>query len=92
MMENLTMMMLSSLVNKSYDNSTKSKPQEVDNDEDIVRMIQVFARPPIIALGTIGNLLTFFAMRRGSLKHVSTCFYMAILGLADTGMCLFLTV
>ena len=48
-------------------------------------MIQVIGRPPIIVLGTIGNLLTFFTMQRGSLKHMSTCFYMAILALADTG-------
>ena len=59
--------------------------QEIDEDEEIVRMIQVIGRPPIIVLGTIGNLLTFFTMQRGSLKHLSTCFYMAILALADTG-------
>ena len=61
------------------------KTDDVDPQEEIVRMIQVIGRPPIIALGTIGNLLTFFTMQRGSLKHMSTCFYMAILGLADTG-------
>ena len=59
--------------------------QEIDEDEEIVRLIQVIGRPPIIVLGTIGNLLTFFTMQRGSLKHLSTCFYMAILALADTG-------
>ena len=59
--------------------------QEIDEDEEIVRMIQVIGRPPIIVLGTIGNLLTFFTMQRGSLKHLSTCFYMAILALADAG-------
>ena len=39
----------------------------------------------IIIFGTIGNILTFIVMRRGSLKDVSTCFYMSILALADTG-------
>ena len=58
---------------------------DVDPYEEIVRMIEVISRPPIILLGSIGNLLIFIVMRRGSLKHVSTCFYMAILGLADTG-------
>ena len=82
-MKNFTL--LSSLVDKAYDNWTTIGPQELDDGEEIVRMIQIFARPPIIVLGTIGNLLTFIAMRRGSLKHMSTCFYMAILGLADTG-------
>ena len=62
-----------------------SELDDVDPYEEIVRMMQLIARPPIIVLGTIGNLLTFFTMQRGSLKHVSTCFYMTILGLADTG-------
>ena len=39
----------------------------------------------ITIFGTIGNILTFIIMRRGSLKDVSTCFYMSILALADTG-------
>ena len=60
---------------------------EKDYNEEIVRMIQVVRRPPIIVLGTIGNLLTFITMQRGSLKEQSTCFYMAILALADTGEC-----
>ena len=36
-------------------------------------------------LGGFGNILTFIVMRRGSLQEVSTCFYMSILALADTG-------
>ena len=60
-------------------------PEETDKSEEIVRMIQLIGRPPIIVLGTFGNLLTFITMQRGSLKEQSTCFYMAILGLADTG-------
>ena len=39
----------------------------------------------IIIFGSIGNILTFIIMRRGSMKDVSTCFYMSILALADTG-------
>ena len=39
----------------------------------------------IIICGPIGNILTFIIMRRGSMKDVSTCFYMSILALADTG-------
>ena len=35
--------------------------------------------------GGIGNILTFIVMQRGSLKEVSTCFYMSVLALADTG-------
>ena len=74
-----------------YDNwtivgfSTEAMTGKTDPQEEIVRMIQVIGRPPIIVLGTIGNLLTFLTMQRGSLKNTSTCFYMAILALADTG-------
>ena len=39
----------------------------------------------IIIFGSIGNILTFIVMRRGSMKDVSTSFYMSILALADTG-------
>ena len=78
---------LSEIANKNFINWTLV-PFPIDSkrsDEEIVRMMQVIARPPIIVLGTIGNLLTFFTMRRGSLKEQSTCFFMTILALADTG-------
>ena len=52
---------------------------------EIPRMIIITTFPVILVIGTIGNLLTFFIMQKGSLKHSSTCFYMAILALADTG-------
>ena len=38
----------------------------------------------IIIFGSIGNVLTFIVMRKGSMKDVSTCLYMSILALADT--------
>ena len=38
----------------------------------------------VLIFGTIGNLLTFIVMQRGSLKHSSTCFYMSILALSDS--------
>ena len=53
--------------------------------QETTRLMQVYIRPIIIVGGTVGNLLTFCVMRRGSMKKVSTCFYMAILALADTG-------
>ena len=51
----------------------------------IRNMIWFIAYPILIIFGTFGNLLVFVVMRRGSLKHVSACFYMSILALADTG-------
>ena len=59
--------------------------EDDNNLAEIVRLMQVYGRPLIIVLGTIGNFLAFIVMRRGSMRHVSTCFYMAILALADIG-------
>ena len=52
---------------------------------EIARLIQVIVRPILVAIGTVGNCLSFYIMRRTSLKHVSSCFYMSLLALADTG-------
>ena len=53
-------------------------------DAEIVRYIQIIFRPILIIVGTIGNCLTIYIMRRTSLKKLSTCFYMFVLALADT--------
>ena len=53
----------------------------------ISRLLVITSLPIIIAVGTTGNVLTFIVMQRGSLKHSSTCFYMAMLALADTCKC-----
>ena len=85
------MQILEGNLTPSHDNwttfliSNVAVPEETDKSEEIVRTTQLIGRPPIIVLGTFGNLLTFITMQRGSLKEQSTCFYMAILGLADTG-------
>ena len=51
---------------------------------EIARLIQIVARPILIIIGTIGNCLSFYIMRRTSLKDVPSCFYMSVLTLADT--------
>ena len=51
--------------------------------EEITRLIQLITRPILIIVGSIGNSLTFYIMRRTSLKNVSSCFYMVVLALAD---------
>ena len=51
---------------------------------EITRLIQVIVRPVLLIVGSAGNGLTFYIMRRTSLKNVSSCFYMAVLALADT--------
>ena len=55
---------------------------------EIARLIQITVRPILIILGTVGNGLTLCIMLRTSLKDVSSCFYMAVLALADTRKCL----
>ena len=78
----------------SWNNTTDSVEvlgtitKEVENEDNsraIRNMISFITHPILILFGTFGNLLLFIGMRRGSLKHVSTCFYLSILALADTG-------
>ena len=53
-------------------------------DEEIARLMHLIFRPTLIIVGTVGNSLTIYTMRRTSLKHLSTCFYMVLLALVDT--------
>ena len=63
---------------------TVEEPLKWTNAE-IARLIQVIVRLILVVIGTIGNCLSFYIMRSTSLKDVSSCFYMALLSLADTG-------
>ena len=52
-----------------------TKDSAVSNYEDFYeteRLVNVYISPALV-LGSVGNLLAFFVMRRGSLKDVSTC-------------------
>ena len=71
------------------DDSTESTTWD---NKEIARIIHVIVRPTLVVFGTIGNTLSFYIMRRSSLKHLSTCFYMSILALADTGEWFFISV
>ena len=51
---------------------------------EIARLIQIIFRPILVIVGTIGNCLTIYIMRRTSLRNLSSCFYMVILALADS--------
>ena len=59
----------------------------VDVSKTIARYIQLVLRPILIIFGTVGNLVTFYVMRSGSLRSVPICFHMSILALVDTGKC-----
>ena len=66
-----------------------SEPTSVEEsfkwtNAEIARLIQIIFRPILIIVGTIGNGLTIYIMRTTSLTHLSTCFYMVVLALADT--------
>ena len=74
----------------SSNGTTVNQTSEVFSEE-VARMIIITTFPVIIIVGTIGNLLTFFVMQKGSLKDSSTCFYMSILALADTGKLCFIS-
>ena len=68
-----------------FNHSMTTSHNEVDYQQlEISRLLVIISFPIIIVIGTIGNLLTFIIMQRGSLKHSSTCFYMAMLAVADT--------
>ncbi|CAM4856465.1 unnamed protein product [Rotaria socialis] len=43
-----------------------------------------FILPCLLLIGTTCNTLTFVVMRRGRMRHSSSCFYMAALAIADT--------
>ena len=49
------------------------------------RLTYVILFPFFIIFGTIGNILIFIVMRRGLLKDICTCYYMAMLSVADIG-------
>ena len=56
------------------------------NSEGIARLIQINIQTYrlLIIVGTVGNGLTIYIMRRSSIKTLSTCFYMFVLALADS--------
>ena len=51
---------------------------------EVARFLHIIVRAILLSFGTLGNCSTIYIMRRSSLKHLSSCFYMFILALADT--------
>ena len=48
--------------------------------QENARLIHIIIRPILVVVGTVGHFVTIFIMRKTSLKHESSCFYMSILG------------
>ena len=61
--------------------------KELSEDEELARILSLVIRPILIVFGTIGNSLSFYIMRQGSLKKMSTCFYLSLLATGDTSKC-----
>ena len=72
-------------VTESLTNQTQPT-KESSEDEELARVLELVIRPVLIVFGTIGNGLSFYIMRQGSLKKMSTCFYLSILALTDTSV------
>ena len=71
-------------------NATESEIQETltpSAEKELARILHLVIRTVLIVFGTIGNGLSFYIMRQGSLRKMSTCFYLSILALADTSKC-----
>ena len=75
---------ISEMINASQYPTNTSELEEYDTNRHIFKILILSTFPFILLIGTVGNSLTFIIMQRGSLKHSSTCFYMAILALADS--------
>ena len=72
------------MINASQYPSNTSEFEEYNTNGQISKILILSTFPAILLIGTVRNSLTFIIMQRGSLKHSSTCFYMAILALADS--------
>ena len=74
-------------ISNSYNTTTEFTSVEEafkwTNDE-IARLIQIIFRPILVIVGRVGNSLIIYIMRRSSLRHLSTCFYMFLLAVADS--------
>ena len=70
------------------DITTEADPIKNEYDQkliDIEWWMYIVSYATLIPIGSVGNILSFVVMQRGSLRDVSTCFYMRILAIADTG-------
>ena len=70
--------------NVNLNSSADTEDDLYDKEWEMAKIVILSTFPVILVIGTIGNVLTFIVMQRGSLKHSSTCFYMAMLAVADT--------
>ena len=70
-----------------FSNTSDYELYEWTSADKVARKLQIIIRPILLVIGTTGNGLAFYIMRRTTLKDLSSCFYMSILALADTSKC-----
>ena len=79
-----------SAIFNSYNTSTTEDPLNATetpishDNKEVVHLIHIFIGPILFTFETYGNAVSFYIIQRGSLKKLSTCFYMVILAIADT--------
>ena len=56
-----------------------------DQEEYAARMLFVVLGPFFLIFGSAGNILSLVVLRSGEFKELSTCFYMSVLAVMDTG-------
>ena len=67
-------------VTETYNDSGASSQEEY-----AARMISVVLGPFFLIFGSAGNILSLIILRSGEFKMLSTCFYMSVLAVLDTG-------
>ena len=73
---------LNSSVNGTF---PKENSNFLTDEQNTARIIFIVWNGIVIILGSIGNIVSLVVLRSGELKKISTCFYMSVLAMADTG-------
>ena len=73
----------SGILNGTLINETNN--ERYDGETMTMRIIFTVIPIIIIIFGTVGNIISFVILRSGDLKKISTCFYMSVLAVSDTG-------
>ena len=89
-MDNITMDAALNFTTDDYLSTTLQAANEVQNRDrtlypEAARYLNIIVRPILLVMGTFGNCISFYIMVRGSLRTIPTCFYLALLSVADTG-------
>lgn len=68
------------------------KRSKADDFKTLLNFLNLYITPFIIAIGLIGNIISFLVFSMTHLKRLSSSIYLAALSVADTGFLLSLTV